>query len=85
MVVFLRCVHWTDNGQKRQDWEGAIGAIHADFLSSFVEVSPWTLHQTVRSQEKCIDLRQLRILILIRHTVLVNDFKECVIRVLFAT
>lgn len=55
------------------------------FLSSFVEVSPWTLHQTVRSQEKCIDLRQLRILILIRHTVLVNDFKECVIRVLFAT
>lgn len=55
------------------------------FLSSFVEVSPWTLHQTVRSQEKCIDLRQLHILILIRHTVLVNDFKECVIRVLFAT
>lgn len=55
------------------------------FLSSFVEVSPWTLHQTVRSQEKCIYLRQLHILILIRHTVLVNDFKECVIRVLFAT
>lgn len=23
LVVLLRCVHWTDNSHKKQDWEGA--------------------------------------------------------------
>lgn len=85
LVVVLRCVHWTDSGQKRGVGKVPVRTVTVYVLWSFAEVSPLTFYQLLRSKTNCISLRQIHMEILIIHTVLVNDFKECVTQALFAT